>query len=147
MFVSIEADSRGSWGSRAGWGGIGGRLLLRCLVALTAGSALVLVGPDAARAEAVSVCSGRAQKTVKFATGELRIYKNRAYACALTVARNPGARRAMSVSLQARGARPVVDSGNFTQWAGPVTVHALNRCVRVSGAVSGKKVSTGWTLC
>lgn len=100
-----------------------------------------------ARTEVASVCSGRPQKTVGFATGELRIYKARGYACALTVAKNPGARRTMTVSLQARGAHPVVDSGNFTQQAGPVTVHALNRCVRVSGTVSGVSASIGWILC
>ena len=41
----------------------------------------------------------------------------------------------MSVSVQARGGRPVVDSGRFTHHAGPVTVHAGHRCVRFKGAV------------
>jgi hypothetical protein len=122
----------------------------RCLAALTAVvalAALVLAGPAAPRAEALSVCSGQPRKTVSFATGELRVYKARGYACALTVAKDPGARRAMRVSLQARGGSPLVDSGDFTRHAGPVTVHALNRCVRVSGAVSGTSGSTGWILC
>ncbi|WP_046509108.1 hypothetical protein [Streptomyces odonnellii] len=131
-------------------------MLLHGLTGLIVAGALVLVGPGAAVADGVSgvartgiasVCSGRPQKTVGFATGELRIYKARDYACALTVAKDPGTRREMTVSLQARGARPVVDSGNFSQQAGPVTVHALNRCVRVSGAVSGVSASTGWILC
>ncbi|MEV7088550.1 hypothetical protein AB0O07_22135 [Streptomyces sp. NPDC093085] len=114
---------------------------------MTATGALVVGAPDAPAAEAASVCSGRPAKTVPFATGELRVYKARGYACALAVAKNPGKRRPMTVSLQARGGRPVVDQGNFTRQAGPVTVHALNRCVRASGEISGKKGSTGWILC
>ncbi|MFJ2646469.1 hypothetical protein ACIO1C_07050 [Streptomyces sp. NPDC087420] len=110
-------------------------------------AALVLADPAAAGAAPLSVCSGQPQKTVPFAHGELRIYKARGYACALTVADHPGARRAMRVSLQARGGSPLVDSGDFTQHAGPVTVHALNRCVRASGAISGTSASTGWILC
>lgn len=86
-------------------------------------------------------------KTVKFPTGELRVYKNRQYACAVTVASRPGARRVMSISLQARGGRAAVDKGNFTRQAGPVTVHALNRCVRATGSIAGVSRSTGWILC
>ncbi|MEU8518021.1 hypothetical protein [Streptomyces sp. NBC_01216] len=113
---------------------------------LTAG-ALLLGGPGVASADAASVCSGRPAKTVRFATGELRLYRTRQYVCALTVAKNPGARRAMSVSLQPRGGRPVVDGGRFTRQAGPVTVHALHRCVRASGSIAGHRVATGWILC
>ncbi|WP_245991011.1 hypothetical protein [Streptomyces spongiicola] len=109
--------------------------------------AMSLAGPGGQRAEAASVCFGRPAKTVGFATGELRVYKKRQYVCALTVAKRPGTVRPMSVSLQPRGGRASVDSGRFTRQAGPVTVYALNRCVRVSGAVAGKRASTGWTLC
>ncbi|GFH34006.1 hypothetical protein SCWH03_02110 [Streptomyces pacificus] len=109
--------------------------------------AVSLTGPGSQRAEAASACSGRPTKAVGFATGELRVYKKRQYVCALTVAKQPGAARPMSVSLQPRGGRAVVDSGRFTRLAGPVTVYALNRCVRASGAVAGKRASTGWTLC
>lgn len=109
--------------------------------------ALVLGTPAASPAHAASACSGRLVKTVTFSTGSLRVYESRAYACAVTVARKPGARRAMRVSLQPRGGRAAVDSGSFTQLAGPVTVHALNRCVRASGSVAGVSASTGWILC
>lgn len=100
-----------------------------------------------APAQAAGACSGRPAKTVAFAKGELRVYKSRAYVCAVTVAKRPGARRAMSVKLQARGGRPVVDKGRFTTRAGPVTVYALHRCVRASGSVAGSSASTGWILC
>ena len=53
----------------------------------------------------------------------------------------------MRVSLQPRGGRAVVDSGTFTKLAGPVRVHALNRCVRVSGSTGGSSGSTGWIVC
>ncbi|MEU1483643.1 hypothetical protein [Streptomyces sp. NPDC005752] len=108
---------------------------------------LVLGPTGSASAQATSACSGRLVKTVSFSTGSLRVYKSRAYACAVTVAKKPGARRAMRVSLQPRGGRAVVDSGRFTKLAGPVTVHALNRCVRASGSVGSSSGSTGWILC
>ncbi|MEU6949819.1 hypothetical protein ABZ957_31995 [Streptomyces sp. NPDC046316] len=127
--------------------GRGNRLLGFLLAVLLTAGALTLAGPGVAHAEAASVCSGRATKTVTFATGELRLYRSRQYVCALAVAKHPGERRAMSVSLQARGGRPVVDSGRFTRQAGPVTVHALNRCVRATGTVAGRSGSTGWVLC
>ncbi|GGT28368.1 hypothetical protein [Streptomyces purpureus] len=123
------------------------RLLTHCLAVIVAAGALTLAGPGTARAEAASLCNGRPTKTLKFATGELRLYKSRQYVCALTLAKGPGPRRDMSVSLQPRGGRAVVDSGRFTRQAGPVTVHALNRCVRASGTVSGRTISTGWILC
>ncbi|MEU8698146.1 hypothetical protein AB0C61_10790 [Streptomyces sp. NPDC048680] len=117
------------------------------VLALTTVLGLLLGGVGATGATAASVCAGRPVKTLGFGTGELRVYRTRSYACALAVAAKPGARRRMSVQIQPRGGRPVVDSGNFTQQAGPVTVHALNRCVRVSGTISGRTGSTGWILC
>lgn len=120
------------------------RLTALSLVAVVA---LVLGGAGSGNADAVSACTGRPGKVVKFAAGELRVYKSRSYACALAVARKPGPRRRMSVQIQPRGGSPVVDSGRYTRQAGPVTVHALNRCVRASATLSGKSVSTGWILC
>ncbi|MFI1340099.1 hypothetical protein [Streptomyces sp. NPDC020777] len=114
---------------------------------LLGSAGLVLGGPAVAPAQAAAACSGRLAKTVTFATGSLRVYESRSYACAVAVAAKPGARRTMRVSLQPRGGRAVVDSGTFTTLAGPVTVHALNRCVRASGSVAGSSGSTGWILC
>lgn len=124
------------------------RLLMHMLAVLVAAAFLVLAGPGTPHADAAATgCPGRLVKTMTFSTGELRVYKNRQYACAVTVAKKPGARRAMSVSIQPRGGRAAVDAGAFTRQAGPVTVHALNRCVRASGAVAGRGASTGWILC
>ncbi|MFF2011223.1 hypothetical protein ACFVWY_19420 [Streptomyces sp. NPDC058195] len=124
------------------------RALVRVVVlSVAAALGLVLGGPAVGPAGAVSVCAGRPAKTVPFGTGELRVYKNRSYACALAVAKKSGAARTMSVTIQARGGRPVVDRGRYTRQAGPVTVHALNRCVRATGTISGKSGSTGWILC
>ncbi|WP_318209918.1 hypothetical protein [Streptomyces sp. SJL17-1] len=131
----------------------GPRLLARVLASLLAALALVLTpdtlvpGAGAGTAEAASVCQGRPARTITFATGELRLYRTRHYACAVTVAKRPGARRPMAVSLQPRGGRPAVRAGRFDRQAGPVTVHALNRCVRASGSVAGQGTSVGWILC
>ncbi|MFF7181628.1 hypothetical protein [Streptomyces sp. NPDC008121] len=122
-----------------------GRLLAHLMALLLTAGALALAAPGTA--SAASLCGGRPTKTVPFATGELRLYKNRQYVCALVVAKTPGPRRAMSVSLQPRGGRAAVSSGRFTRQAGPVTVHALNRCVRASGTVDGRSGTTGWILC
>ncbi|MFF1966159.1 hypothetical protein ACFVW5_21595 [Streptomyces sp. NPDC058232] len=142
--LGIRGDGRTARGS----GGGGRQALVQLLVlALVGAVGLVLGGTGASSAEAVSACVGRPAKTVKFATGELRVYRSRAYACAVTVAKNPGKRRQMSVQLQARGARPVGDSGRYTTRAGPVTVPALHRCIRATGSISGTSGSTGWILC
>jgi hypothetical protein len=136
------------------WAGVGAggrtglrRALTHCLVVLIALGALVVADPGASAARAASVCAGRAQKTVQFSGGELRVFKARDYACAVTVATQQGVRRAISVSIQPRGGNPVVDRGNYTHQAGPVTVHALNRCVRATGSIAGKSGSTDWILC
>ncbi|MFF3031321.1 hypothetical protein ACFVS7_10005 [Streptomyces rubiginosohelvolus] len=121
------------------------RLPLVGLLVLPLLGGLVLADPGTA--QAASGCSGRPAKTVEFSTGELRVYKSRAHACAVTVAKKPGKRRTMSVTLQARGGRAVSDKGSYTKMAGPVTVNALNRCVRATGGIGKKSVSTGWILC
>ncbi|MFF5773783.1 hypothetical protein ACFY8V_24465 [Streptomyces californicus] len=121
-------------------------MVVRVLVLpLLAGLVPLLAAPGAAHAAAG--CSGRPAKTVEFSTGELRVYKSRSQACAVTVAKKPGKRRTMSVTLQARGGRAVTDRGAYTKMAGPVTVSALNRCVRATGAIGKKSASTGWILC
>lgn len=149
--LSNRGDGRGrdEAGSGVGGGSRGTRRMLVCSIVLplVAALGLVLGGPAAGRADAATVCAGRPAKTVPFKTGELRVYKNRSYACATAVAKKPGPRRTMSVTIQARGGSPVVDQGKYTKQAGPVTVHALNRCVRASAKISGKSGSTGWILC
>ncbi|MFF5971856.1 hypothetical protein ACFY7C_10060 [Streptomyces sp. NPDC012769] len=123
------------------------RLSAYVLALALAAGVLVLAGPGAGSADAASVCNGRPTRTVGFATGELRLYRTRHYVCALAVTKRPGPRQAMSVSLQPRGGRAAVNSGRFTRQAGPVTVHALNRCVRASASIAGRGASTGWLLC
>ncbi|QNP63390.1 hypothetical protein [Streptomyces genisteinicus] len=124
-----------------------GRSLRRVVAVLTATAALALAAPVAQSAAAAAPCAGRLAKSVSFTTGELRVYRSGQQVCAVTLARNPGIRRAMSVSLQARGGRADVDEGRFSRQAGPVTVSPRGRCVRATGAVSGVSRSTGWILC
>ncbi|MEU4260537.1 MULTISPECIES: hypothetical protein [Streptomycetaceae] len=134
--------------SRPSGGSVARRVGAGLLVLPLLGAVGLVQGTSGAtQAHAASACSGRLVKKVTFSTGSLRVYESRAYACAVTVAKKPGTRRAMRVSLQPRGGRAAVDSGNFTKLAGPVTVHALNRCVRASGSVAGVSGSTGWILC
>ncbi|WP_203599898.1 hypothetical protein [Streptomyces sp. SID10853] len=109
--------------------------------------ALALVGTGARPASAASGCPGHLVRSVSFATGQLKVYRSGQSVCAVTLAKHPGARRQMSVQLQARGGRPVSDSGRFTRLAGPVRVRAVHRCVRAVGAVSGRKGASGWFLC
>ncbi|MFK0168262.1 hypothetical protein ACIQU5_05620 [Streptomyces sp. NPDC090306] len=114
---------------------------------LTAAVLLGLLAPATAVAAGASGCPGHLARTVPFATGSVRVYKRDGYVCAVTVPRHPGTRRTMSVSVQARGNRAVVDRGRYAYRAGPVRVHAGHRCVRVGGTVGTGSTTTGWILC
>ncbi|MGR4878957.1 hypothetical protein ACIPUC_05915 [Streptomyces sp. LARHCF249] len=92
-------------------------------------------------------CPGRLARTLPFAAGEVRVYKSRTQACAVTVARVPGERREMGLSIQGRGGVPIRDIGRFTRYAGPVTVGAVGRCVYVKGSVGSESAESGWILC
>ncbi|WP_405540644.1 hypothetical protein [Streptomyces sp. NBC_00075] len=106
---------------------------------------LALMSPGSA--EAASACSGRKARTLTFSTGEVHIYRRSGYVCAVTLSKRPGVRQWMSVSVRARGGRPVVDEGEFSKRAGPVTVHAGRRHVWVKGTVGRGSVSSGWIRC
>ena len=87
-----------------------------------------------------SACAGRLLKTVKFATGELRVYKNRALRLRRHRLQQAGhAARHVRSRSSARRPRRRRQAARFTRQAGPVTVHALNRCVRATGAISGRR--------
>ena len=122
------------------------RGLVLGLAVLTASGALALASPGSA--EAAAYCSGRKVRTLPFSTGSVQVYKSGAYICAVTLPKDQVSRkRSMSVSVQARGSRPVVDKGRFSHHAGPVTVHAGHRCVWIKGSVGSASVSSGWILC
>jgi hypothetical protein len=124
------------------------RRLALALALVTASGLLALLAPASAQAaETSSSCAGRKVRTLPFTTGSVQIYKRRGFVCAVTVPKNPGPKRHMMVSVQARGLRPVVDDGRYSRRAGPVTVHAGHRCVRVKGKVGGGSVASGWILC
>ncbi|MER6626923.1 hypothetical protein ABT301_01555 [Streptomyces sp. NPDC000987] len=113
---------------------------------LTASGLLALAAPG--EAQAADHCAGRKVRELPFSTGVVRVYKRDGYVCAVTFPeRSDGSKRSMSVSVQARGNRPVVDKGRYSHHAGPVTVHAGHRCVRIKGSVGGGSVSSGWILC
>lgn len=116
------------------------------IAVLIASGLLALAAPGEAQA-ADSTCAGRKVRTLLFSTGSVQIYKRDGYVCAVTLPKAPGMRRTMSVSVQARGNRPVVDKGQYAHLAGPVTVHAGHRCVWVKGQVGRGSLSSGWILC
>ncbi|MFI7384647.1 hypothetical protein [Streptomyces sp. NPDC049813] len=123
------------------------RLCALALTGLVAAALLVVAGPGTGGAQAAALCAGHKARTLSFATGTTVVYKRGGYVCAVTLARRTGVRQAMTVSVQARGNRAVVDAGRFTHHAGPVIVHAGHRCVRVQGRVGAKSVGSGWILC
>ncbi|MGW2646645.1 hypothetical protein ACWC2T_17405 [Streptomyces sp. NPDC001393] len=127
-------------------GGIRRRLALGAAV-LAASGVLALVTSGTAQADTGGGCAGPEVRSLPFSTGVTHIYKSDGYVCAVTVARQPGPAQTMSVSVQARGSRPVVDTGTYRYHAGPVTVHAGHRCVWIKGAVGQGSVSKGWILC
>jgi hypothetical protein len=116
------------------------------LALLTGAGLLGLALPGTAQA-AASACPGREVRRVPFATGAVHVYQRDGYVCAVTTPGRTGRRQPMAVTVQARGNRPVTDRGRFSHHAGPVTVHAGRRCVRVSGSVGSGSVRTGWILC
>ncbi|MCT9005133.1 hypothetical protein ACWGKW_08200 [Streptomyces sp. NPDC054766] len=122
------------------------RRLALGLAVLTAAGLLAFMSPGSAQA-APSSCSGRKVRTLPFTTGSVQVYKHSGYVCAVTFPEGRGSRKRMSVSVQARGGRPVVDSGRFAHHAGPVTLYAGHRCVRIKGSVGSGSVSSGWILC
>ena len=123
------------------------RAFTYALTVLAGAGMLLLGGPFAGSAQAAQLCPGHEVRTLTFGTGRTVVYRSRDYVCAVTLAKSAGPRRSMSVGVQARGSLAVVDRGDYTHHAGPVTVHAGHRCVRVTGHVSGKSTRTGWILC
>ncbi|GAA2762643.1 hypothetical protein GCM10010103_16840 [Streptomyces paradoxus] len=122
------------------------RRLALGLAVLTASGLLAVAAPGEAQA-ASAYCSGRKVRTLPFSTGTVLVYKRGGYVCAVTLTKKPGVKRKMSVSVQARGNRPVVDEGKYVHHAGPVTVHAGRRCVWLKGQVGRGKFTSGWILC
>ncbi|MGW3203301.1 hypothetical protein [Streptomyces sp. NPDC001135] len=128
-------------------GGIRRRLALGAAV-LAASGVLGLVTSGTAEAGTAGGCAGREVRALPFSSGVTHVYKRDGYICAVTVARHPGPAQTMSVSVQARGGRAVVDQGLYRHHAGPVTVHAGRRCVWIRGSVgSHGSTSSGWILC
>ncbi|MFI2432344.1 hypothetical protein [Streptomyces sp. NPDC018693] len=100
------------------------------------------------RAEAAGApCPGRHARTLSFSTGSVYVFKRNGSVCAVTYAKWPGVQRRMTVSVQARGHRPVRREVRSPLSAGPVTVRAGQRCVWVRGSVGSGSVSSGWILC
>ncbi|GHF24798.1 hypothetical protein E5082_26410 [Streptomyces griseoluteus] len=114
--------------------------------ALSLSGAFALAAPGTADAATRGRCAGREVRTLPFRTGTVHLYRSNGYVCAITVAKKSGS-GVLLVSVQARGNRPVTDQGRYKHHAGPVTVHAGHRCVKVRGAAGRGTVASGWILC
>ncbi|MFH8799414.1 hypothetical protein ACH4F6_07425 [Streptomyces sp. NPDC017936] len=113
------------------------------LAVLIASALLPLTAPGSAEA-ASPPCPGRKVRTVVFSTGAVHVYKNNGTICAYTLQRNPGTRKRMSVSVQARGHRARELTGSRTRRIGPIDVYAGHRWVLVKGSVGRGSGSSGW---
>jgi hypothetical protein len=122
------------------------RRLALGLAVLTASGLLAVAAPGEAQAATFALCPGRKVRTLPLSTGTVLVYKRGGYVCAVTLTKKPGVKRTMSVSVQARGNRPVVDADKYAHHAGPVTVHAGRRCVWLKGQVGRGKFSSGCIL-
>ncbi|MFD4787749.1 hypothetical protein ACFWN1_12005 [Streptomyces sp. NPDC058459] len=138
---------RGGTAVNRGAGGTVRRFTALGLAALSLSGVFALAAPGTAEAATAGRCAGREVRVLPFATGTVHLYRNNGYVCAVTVARKPGTGGPLLVSVQARGNRPVTARGRHRHQAGPVTVHAGHRCVRVRGAAGRGTVSSGWILC
>lgn len=124
------------------------RRLALGLAVLAASGLLAVAAPGEAQAAApAAYCPGRKVRALPFSTGTVLVYKRGGYICAVALTKKPGVKQKMSVSVQARGNRPVVDEGRYSYHAGPVMVHAGRRCVWLKGRVGRGSFSSGWILC
>ncbi|KUO01906.1 hypothetical protein [Streptomyces caeruleatus] len=117
------------------------------LAVLTASGLIAVAAPTQAQAADATRCEGRKVRTYPFPTGTLYVYRKQGHVCAIVLPRRPGREQTMTVSVQAYRAMRVTDEGQYTRRAGPVTVHAGQRCVWVKGRVGSGSVSKGWILC
>ncbi|MFD9389675.1 hypothetical protein ACFWBB_02700 [Streptomyces sp. NPDC060000] len=123
------------------------RLVLGLVLLIVSALLTVAVPGSAQAASSSSSCPGRKVRTLPFSTGSVLVYKDGGYVCAVTVQKNPGTKRLISVSVQARGNVAVRKSRSHTRSSPPVRVYAGHRCVRVTGAVAGGSYRSGWILC
>ncbi|MFC4500574.1 MULTISPECIES: hypothetical protein [Streptomyces] len=122
------------------------RRLAAVMAVLTACGILAIAAPATAQA-ASAPCPGRKVRTVSFPTGSVQVYKSGDWICAVTVQTHPGTRRHMSVSVQARGHRPVLRARKSTRSSPAVRVYAGHRSVLVKGSVGSRSGSSGWFRC
>ncbi len=114
------------------------------LAVLTAAGLLTVAGSGSAESAS---CTGRKVRTLSFSTGSVHVYKRGRWVCAVTVAKSQDTYQWMSVSVQARGNRPVIRRELAKDRVESDIVHAGRRCVWVESTVGESGVSKGWILC
>ena len=108
---------------------------------------LGLLAPGTAQAAPVSCDGMRKVRTVAFPNGFVQIYKTGGRVCARTFAKHPGAKRKITVSVQARGHVAVKKGRKHARSSPAVQVYAGHRCVWVKGWVGRDSGGSGWILC
>lgn len=112
------------------------------LAVLTIAGLLTLAGPAASAEAAAASCPGRKVRTLTSDAGTVRVYrKGSRYVCAVLVPRKQAGRG--TIRIRARGGQWVL---NKKRPAGPVTVHAGRRAVRIKARAGGETFDSGWIL-
>jgi hypothetical protein len=118
------------------------------LAVLIAAVVLAVAVPVSAQAAAAgSYCTGRKVRTLSFPAGSVLVYRDGGVVCAVTVQKQPGVRRLISVSVQARGLVAVRKSRIDTRSSPVAKTYAGHRRVKVTAAVSSSAYRSGWFLC
>ncbi|MET7333530.1 hypothetical protein [Nonomuraea sp. NPDC005650] len=91
-------------------------------------------------------CSGTHLDNWSIRGGYIAVYYNSSTGrnCAMTFTNSPGKVQYMMVSISTSGASDR-DAGNFTTYAGPVSVYAKGKCISLQGQVGSNNPTEGIT--
>ncbi|GAA2604180.1 M23 family metallopeptidase [Actinomadura fulvescens] len=108
-------------------------------------------GTPAPTSPVAKICGSGYKQINSHALGKAgRVYlgynKSNKNNCVITV-KGKGKKVKMSAFLQVKGGKAKTDTGNFTQYAGPVKAAAGNKCVRWGGYIGSTKWYSGWSHC
>ncbi|CAM5297198.1 spore-associated protein A [Streptomyces spiroverticillatus] len=124
------------------------------VAALVVGSTAFLAVPVSAAPNTTpqGVC-GSAYKTVNSASvgslGNVYLTYNSANGrnCVATIRNNPGTALAMAAWVRLSGTTTITDSGNYTSYAGPVSVYGKARCIDWGGTIKNVTVTVSKSNC
>ncbi|WP_406313280.1 spore-associated protein A [Streptosporangium sp. NBC_01639] len=111
------------------------RKLVGLASALALGAGLMV--STAAPASAAG-CSGTHLDNWPITGGYISVWYNSSTGknCAMTYTNKPGKKQYIRVDISTMTGKPVTDAGNYTTYAGPVSVYAKGQCIEISGQVT-----------